>query len=383
MHLRPPVVWLLLAFQLSSVRGEDRVSLSVEDDGKGTYHFYAANRTPIPQTIQLSFPILTNLKPSESVPHVFVVKAGTTRLPVMSLSPIDRAKSWRYKYQYNYFEGDVLNARHDSKQKYLFPFEHGKKFNLSQGYNGPTTHKGKNALDFTMEIGTPVCAARDGTVVGVKEDSNEGGPSKLYDGRGNFVKILHDDGTFALYLHLKQHGAAVSPGDRVTAGQVIGYSGNTGRSSGPHLHFAVSIPTREGLETVKTLFTNHDGKAVLAEAGKFYYSTHPGKERFKVELAQLVSASQYSDYRERVEENSAISFRTEKIDNAVVLFIRNGFGQPQRLLITFELTNASSDEGKTVELIVPGRTEKFVSIIRQVDPLKRWRYSYRYQTKNR
>jgi murein DD-endopeptidase MepM/ murein hydrolase activator NlpD len=60
-------------------------------------------------------------------------------------------------------------------------------------------------------------------------------------GRANFIRILHDDGSMALYAHLAVDGVLVRIGQEVTAGQRIGLSGNTGFSTGPHLHFAVQV----------------------------------------------------------------------------------------------------------------------------------------------
>ena len=128
---------------------------------------------------------------------------------------------------------------HDDGAPYLLPWEHGKKHPVGQGYFGSVTHQGIRALDFDMATGTRVCAARDGVVVAIKQDSDRGGPSPSFALEANHVDILHADGTWATYVHLKKNGALVRLGQRVKAGQVIGLSGATGQASGPHLHFCV------------------------------------------------------------------------------------------------------------------------------------------------
>jgi murein DD-endopeptidase MepM/ murein hydrolase activator NlpD len=60
-------------------------------------------------------------------------------------------------------------------------------------------------------------------------------------GRANFIRILHADGSMAVYAHLAEHGALVRQGQPVETGQRIGLSGNTGYSTAPHLHFAVQV----------------------------------------------------------------------------------------------------------------------------------------------
>ena len=104
-----------------------------------------------------------------------------------------------------------------------------------------------------MPIGTPVLAARDGTVMDVEEDFNKGGTLKsAYIEKANRVIILHDDGTMSVYAHLDLASVNVRAGQHVRAGRQIARSGNTGFSSGPHLHFA--IQQNIGLEIVSLPF---------------------------------------------------------------------------------------------------------------------------------
>ncbi|MFN2587350.1 MAG: peptidoglycan DD-metalloendopeptidase family protein [Actinomycetota bacterium] len=100
-------------------------------------------------------------------------------------------------------------------------------------------HRGGHAtpgIDFRLPAGTPIRAAGPGTVVGVEEDCRPG--DRWCSGRrGNYVEIAHRAGRHSRYLHLRPGGATVSLGQQVARGQVVGYSGSTGDSTGPHLHY--------------------------------------------------------------------------------------------------------------------------------------------------
>jgi murein DD-endopeptidase MepM/ murein hydrolase activator NlpD len=127
----------------------------------------------------------------------------------------------------------------DSSYVYSLPYEKSKSFLIVQGYFGIFSHKERAALDFKMKRGTNICAARNGVVVRVKEDSDRGGVNKKYRSDGNNIVIQHEDGSRAGYWHLQKNGALVNVGDTVQQGQVIGLSGKTGYAAMPHLHFLV------------------------------------------------------------------------------------------------------------------------------------------------
>ena len=159
---------------------------------------------------------------------------------------------------------------------YELPYAPGDKFKVTQGYNGRFSHIGSNqyAIDWQMAEGTPVRAARAGLVVRVKDDSDRGGSSMDYDRYNNYVLIRHQDGTLGHYCHLQKGGCMVKPGEKVEAGEIIAHSGNTGFSSGPHLHFCVFM-TKDGKQRVSipVKFRNVNGEAVTLNEGQKYRAT--------------------------------------------------------------------------------------------------------------
>lgn len=126
------------------------------------------------------------------------------------------------------------------------------KANVTQGYgatafakNGYAGHW-HNGIDFGMSIGTPVVAAEAGKIMAVANED-------LYCPRGaygKFIVINHTNGLTTLYGHLSRQ--IVSVGQTVARGQVIGYSGQTGYATGPHLHFTVFAQTTYYLSTSKS-----------------------------------------------------------------------------------------------------------------------------------
>ncbi len=125
-------------------------------------------------------------------------------------------------------------------------------------------YKGKphNGLDIGTLVGTPVMAAADGKVIAV--DNNDRGSWRKYQ-YGRYVLIEHEDGLATLYAHLSRQ--SVQKGDSVKRGDLIGYSGNTGYSTGAHLHFGAywaasilmkSVPPAAGLVPVGVVINPED-----------------------------------------------------------------------------------------------------------------------------
>jgi len=142
--------------------------------------------------------------------------------------------------------------------EYALPL-HQRENRIDQGFEGRFSHddeQNRYALDFAADIGTPVVAARAGTVMQVEYGFRASGRSfGEYASRANFIRVLHDDGTMALYAHLAPDGVLVRQGQQVRAGQRIGLSGNTGYSTAPHLHFALQV--NRGMRLVSIPFRMH------------------------------------------------------------------------------------------------------------------------------
>jgi murein DD-endopeptidase MepM/ murein hydrolase activator NlpD len=169
------------------------------------------------------------------------------------------------------------DAVHDDEHLYLLPYADGKSYRVLQGFGSGFSHRGieQYAVDFKMDVGTPVHAARGGVVARVEERHDRG---CWEDGCGqyaNFIVVLHDDGTTGEYYHLAQDGALVEVGDTVVAGQEIGRSGNTGHTTMPHLHFAVYRATNRAMpQSVPISFISASGVVYRPRRGHHYLAVN-------------------------------------------------------------------------------------------------------------
>jgi len=260
-------------------------------------HFYVDNQelSEITMTFDLR---LVNLKGGSEFPYSATFP-GHQVTEAFTLSPINCAEKWEFSYT-NYYKMGSSLAEHDDSCLYQLPYEAGTSHKVTQGFGGGFSHKGSNlyAVDWQMREGTPVCAARGGVVVKVKDDSNTGGSSMKFDPYNNYVLIRHDDGTLGHYCHLQKNGARVHPGQRVKAGDVIAHSGNTGFSSGAHLHFCV-FKTKDGRERVSIpiRFKTEEKSATLAEGHRY--------KALETEPAAVLAGPPTTPQRESVRGTSA------------------------------------------------------------------------------
>lgn len=373
----------LLFSQQKLSEDSEFLDIYFEKRDDGGYDFYADNNHFIPQYISLGFVSLVNLKITTPNPSLTTIQAGEKKVLLTSLIQKDKKKSYSFKSRLSYTNGDPEKVKPDN-YLYSFPFRHGEKYKLDQGYGGKFSHMDENyyALDFSMDVGTPVYAARDGVVIETKEDSNRRGTSKAHAKYGNYIAIYHSDGTFASYVHLRKNGSEVEVGDKVKEGDLIGYSGNTGLTTGPHLHFSVNVPSPDGVRaSIPIMLKGKDRAAIDPKVGEYYYAYHDGKESFEEKFGKDLENEDYEGYSKEVPETEALKFRTEEVDDTTVIFCSNGINQDLEGRVLFALDNVYTSKESPITINIPALTEVFICLVKPVDSSKPFKFSYsvRYQ----
>jgi len=232
---------------------EQQVHLDIHKNGSST-SFIARNDLYAPVEVELRLTGLSNV--GGEVPNsVRKVVPARTNLPLMVVTAKQPARPIAFTQQFRYALGDP--SRQPQPYAYPLPWVGGP-FRVSQGPNGKFSHFGprsRYAVDIAMPKGTPIVAARAGVVVKIENGQSEGSS----EASGNFVRVLHDDGTMGVYLHLMQGSVSVNEGQPVQVGTALGRSGNTGNSTGPHLHFVIQRNTGMALESIPYQFNQPVG----------------------------------------------------------------------------------------------------------------------------
>jgi len=232
--------------------------------------FVAHNEFHAPVEVRLEFVEITGVSfPDPDQILRWVIDPRSDQL-LLNLEVLQEVAAPYVEYRFEYMPGDPT-ASHQAVDGYLAPFSAGLGFPITQAFPDAVTHQTFDsvyAVDIAMPVGTDVIAARDGVVFDVASDNFRGGLDKSRDGdSANIVRILHEDGTFSLYAHLNWNSIRVKPGDRVRAGQYIADSGNTGYTSGPHLHFSVQRNAGLTIESIPVVFKGPTSASVVPATG--------------------------------------------------------------------------------------------------------------------
>lgn len=250
------------------------LKLFQENKDKG-YIIYANNNEFYPVSISIDFE-LTNLAFSETQKKIFVIPPKSERYKIGELSLSNKSASkYKFAYRYEYTIGDVTITNYDKSFEYDLPFQKGQSYIVSQGYNGAFSHKDNNSIDFNMPEGSPILVAREGIVVQIVQNNSQSCPREECNKYNNHILVMHSDGTFASYAHIKKNSVKLNVGDKVKKGDVIAISGNTGWTNGPHLHFSCFIGSFKKAKTLKTLFRiNHGKESVFLKEGNTYFRNY-------------------------------------------------------------------------------------------------------------
>lgn len=228
-----------------------------------------------PVEVRISFKSATNVVSEPPLPATLIIPALKQSL-ILQVQPFDEHQSWTYQWSYQVVPGDP-KAIADGAAEYRLPYPDDLTLIVHQAFGGAYSHKDAHSfhsVDFGMDEGTPVLAARAGTVMAVESDFYGAGTDiARYGDRANHIRILHSDGTMAVYAHLALESVLVSIGDRVRAGEHIANSGNTGFSSGPHLHFVVQRNAGGSIVSVPFQFTI-GGKRITPVQGQSLGAAH-------------------------------------------------------------------------------------------------------------
>ncbi|NIJ75781.1 hypothetical protein FHT08_000829 [Xanthomonas campestris] len=193
-----------------------------------------------PAQVQLSAPPSEDYRAVPQLPLTVQLAAHQRRL-LARLYPASNQRSLGgLGLKLDVVPGDP-QARPQQQVRYQLPFRDAP-IQVDQGFGGAFSHTDAPnwyAVDFALPQGTPVLAAREGVVMEVRRDVIEGSPHDQAAGGGNLVRVLHADGSMAIYAHLAPDGVAVRPGQVMRTGERLGASGSTGFSTAPHLHFSL------------------------------------------------------------------------------------------------------------------------------------------------
>jgi len=196
--------------------------------GQTTYAITAFNHgnAPVSVTIGVNPNSSENLSADKNLPFNAVVPPNTDQA-LVNFGPKLKSAPYNLRYTYAWSIGDY-RASHSCPEHYRFPFVSNIRAYATVGDKANSTPYTRYSVVFSVPAGTPVLAARKGTVVRIKTDDS--------------IDILHDDATIATYSHLENIAEGVFVGKAVAAGEVIGPAGAAENRKEAYLQLTVWRP---------------------------------------------------------------------------------------------------------------------------------------------
>jgi hypothetical protein len=280
------LLFLFLNFGFIQAQQSKPVTVSVETNSDGEPTFYAHNTSPIPYTISISFSNIQNSIPPSPNPYLKTVRTGRTKILTLEKSGISD-RGVRYRYRYSYSLG-CLDTEPDTDLEYLLPIADKNTttvFDLF--YIGELVNEeepdGFYSLGFTAKSGDNVYASRGGTVIEVVDEFDNSEVEKYFSSNYNYVRVVHDDCTFASYRHLKKGSILVDEGDKIHAGDPIGSVVPRESPEDARFRFMVNYKNddyvRGGEEDywnyLVPKFRTKDSKKVELQPSSQYQAVHP------------------------------------------------------------------------------------------------------------
>ncbi|MDR2014764.1 MAG: M23 family metallopeptidase [Azoarcus sp.] len=283
--MRNSLILLLLACQLAAAQdsGGEYPFWIERHKSSQDIRFIAVNNSPA--VVTLFFGVAgSHFNADKDLPQTLVIEPGTAR-DIVRITQVTRWDPINIQYRYSFQPGDAFMPP-DSHARYHLPFQKGTPFLVVQEpgslLGAMITHNSdysRYAIDFGVSEGTLVTAAREGIVIDTKDTFTVGRPDPSFGKMANYVAIMHADRTIAYYVHLAPRGVFVKPGQQVHAGEAIAYSGNTGFTYGPHLHF-----------DVRRAAVSEAGEVVLLSEPVDFYQRDGTGEKIEIIDGMLIKA---------------------------------------------------------------------------------------------
>lgn len=282
------------------------------------------NKSPFSLLFHFEMDLPPTLRPDCPLPIEGVLAPTQNPIPLCNLQIV--TSGWKYSWSYTVKRADdngemvppgTLTLLPEVPEEepafvvgeeyaYGAPYPSGEAHMIWQGPGGSFSHNepgSLHAVDFSLPMGTEVAVARGGVVVGVIQKNPDNPIGETADPLlANEVLVLHADGTIGVYAHLTTDGATASFGDRVRRGQVIGRSGNSGYSRGPHLHFVLLGYGGRRSVSLPFSYLSADGRRIAPRKGLVLLAQKDGTAKLlpREILPRKIARRFYEDFDSEV-----------------------------------------------------------------------------------